>query len=356
MSIQVREIVSTDELKRWDRLVYDSTNAGYQQYSSWLQSYCQVGYKRQIFGIFDQRGKLQSGVGLLILPIPIIGWNLACSPFSPVIPTGTEEIFASAWVDMVRQWRNSRLVQIHFQTLEEKNETPMASLLDNLGATLRSTFKGVTMGNKGMCIELKDRESEDVLNSFRQQTRYEIRRGLKSGIEVKSFQSVSEIQMAWNCLNQNAVSMRVPYRPRKMFVDPALELIRAGHATMLSGYQGKKLLGVAFGIMTKNRMKYFASVRTKEGIKSEISYVLLWKLIEVAIENGCAYVDLGGATNQGVETFKRGFRARHYCLTEPRSVVFNQNLMNLYSRIEPKLRKHRYRVAEFYRWVINDNY
>lgn len=344
----VRLLTKDEDFSVWDDLVFATDGAGYLQYNSWLNTYRSVGFKPLIWGVFDSKGSLRAGAGILSFPVPIIKKSLAVCPHGPVIPLNAEDLWSQAWPELKRHWRQQGFIQLQFQPREEIESIRVGSLLKSLGTINKFTFKGVPLVQKGLCIELSDFDSDTLLAGFRKETRKAIRQGIKAGIEIKPVQDRADLEKAWEIQNEASERLNYPSRPKEMFVEPFFELILKKRAIMLAAYNGEKLLGISGAVFTKNMMWDFVRSNTIHGAKSRAAYLLLWSIIQKGLDEGCNGLDLGGIVKDGIGMFKKGFRPRNYELVPPNSIVLSPILYRFYYYLEPHLLPLRYKIAGLY--------
>ncbi|MDO4978729.1 MAG: peptidoglycan bridge formation glycyltransferase FemA/FemB family protein [Candidatus Saccharibacteria bacterium] len=200
-----------------------------------------------------------------------------------------------------------------------------------------------------------EKSVEDLMASMRRQTRYEVRRVPKVGLEVKKgytdadFKEFHEIQ--------------VETARKKGFIPPTDKELTAYHEVFKSkAVIYKALVGqsvVATGLMIKSgkEVDYFEAASTDLNNKLPGSYGVLWTAIQDAKENGYKRFNLWGVAppdpkNPGkylqnhryskVTTFKTGFGGEQIDFIPAHDIVINSFRYNITKIIEIARKKWRH--------------
>jgi Acetyltransferase (GNAT) domain len=153
-------------------------------------------------------------------------------------------------------------------------------------------------------------DPESLLRGFRKSTRYEIRRGEKSRIDVRFANDGSDCETWLRIYQDMAERKKFPSDPpghlRKVVTWLIGEPQRGG--LLLAHYGGNCVGGVVI-VRSGRRCWYLFGATSKAGSVSA-GYVLQWRTLQWAKENGCSEYDFGGYNPEaigGPAFFKSGF-------------------------------------------------
>lgn len=174
-----------------------------------------------------------------------------------------------------------------------------------------------------------DRDSDDLLSSFRKVTRYEIRRSLRSEIEVRIAQEPEESNKWIELHREMAVCKGFPADDSAHF-HQVLDWLRSqpNRGALLLAFHESSLLGGVVVVRSGERCWYLYGATSKRE-KYGVGHLLQWKAMQWARMNGCREYDFGGYredTTTGPAFFKRGFCDNVVKFLPPRRLILNPHL------------------------------
>lgn len=156
---------------------------------------------------------------------------------------------------------------------------------------------------------------EELLKQMRKNTRYEIRKSQKLGIEVRTSQNPAQIKRFYQ--DQLFLAKKhnfIPFSYEFLF-EQFKEFAANDKATLFDAYYQGKLLASAFIIFYNNEAVYHYGTSTQHNQRLPGSYACQWAAILEAKKRGCTKYNLWGIASAdqlnhrfaGVSLFKRGF-------------------------------------------------
>lgn len=188
-------------------------------------------------------------------------------------------------------------------------------------------------------------DGDKLLENMRRQTRYEVRKAEKIGIEVSmSIPAESDIRQFYELQSQTS--------KRQGFIQHSLDLLlamRQAFGDSLTLYQAKldgKLLNSALVVSSGREVDYIEAGSTVEARSYPGAYAIIWQIINQAKDDGYQRLNLwgisieGGSNHRyaGVTTFKRGFGGRDVRYVAPHDLVIDKSKYAL-SRLVEIIRK-----------------
>jgi lipid II:glycine glycyltransferase (peptidoglycan interpeptide bridge formation enzyme) len=193
-------------------------------------------------------------------------------------------------------------------------------------------------------------DEDQMLRSFRETTRHNIRKALRHDVRISVAQTKQELAAIYASYTEAAD--RIGYRPRskELLTTPLAHLIHRGYAEALGAYVDDRLIGFTVVLKTLHRRWYFKAGSNDEGRNKLVLYRLVWTVLKEAMASGCATVDLGEKTSGGVEQFKTGFRPVEERIVSPRCFRLNKAIVSAYEFAERRVLPQRHRLLALADW------
>lgn len=181
--------------------------------------------------------------------------------------------------------------------------------------------------------------AENLLNSFHQKTRYNIRLALKKGIEVIAENSEVNFDSFWSLMSETAgrdnfkIHNRNHYRQLTFFNQDFIKLLVAK--------KGEEVLAAGLFSFYGDRVTYLHGGSSYKYRHLMAPYLLQWTAINLGLNLGFKYYDFYGIDEDkwpGVTRFKKGFSGMEKDSVGTWDVVFNKTNYFIYNLIR-KIRR-----------------
>jgi peptidoglycan pentaglycine glycine transferase (the first glycine) len=278
--------------------------------------------------------KIVGGAALLMRALPMVG-RFYYAPRGPLLSDWTDESVLAAILKAISQRAaadGAAFLKIDPAVPIERDD--VAALLAGHGfrppATTDAQGFGGTQPRCVMQLDLAGRSEQELLSSFKPQTRRNIKLSAeKHGVEVVADagrEALAEFDRLMRITGE-----RDGFRPRGRSYFEALwdNLVTAGLAKLfLTTFQGEYLSGaICFVIGDKSWYVYGAS--SNEHRNAMPNYAMQWAMIRWALAQGCRWYDFRGVSPrrrvdgesaeevekedhlQGLNRFKEGFGTRY---------------------------------------------
>ncbi len=160
-----------------------------------------------------------------------------------------------------------------------------------------------------------DRPEEDVLKSFKQKTRYNIRLAGRKNVTVRNGH-VSDLELLYILYKNTASRDGFIIRPREYYLDTWQTLLDANLAQPLIAEVDGEPIAAVFTTRCGDTATYMYGMSSGKHREKMPTYVLQWDAMRWAQSEGCTRYDFWGAPDVfdetdsmwGVWRFKQGFR------------------------------------------------
>ncbi len=330
-STQVR-IITESEDQAWDNMVKEHPYGCVFQTSAFRKVICETFPHTKPFylALVDADGNMQGGLPVFLVRSWLTGTRLVSLPFTfysdPLVQSREEfeRVFAAvlgiyreegaAYVEIKARAATALLEGAEILTPVFYHKIYSIDLTAGLDEVWKTLHKD--------CIQRKIRQAE------------------RSGVEVRLAGSEGDVVSFWNLLVKTRRRLGLPPQNYSYFRNMWRYLTPAGLTDFLIAEKGGEMVGGinAFRLGDTVHLGYVANQTRYWSLG--VDQALLWKLIQIAIDDGCKTLDLGKTSPfaDGLITYKRRWGAREseapcFYYPRPRGVSSLNNEQKLSHRV-----------------------
>ena len=268
----------------------------------------------------EQHGQIIAAASLLKRAIPKTGRCIMYAPRGPVLDTRNSEL-VSEFCSLLRETaRKHGAILLKIDPPVPIEDTESEANLRAAGfLQVNADGFGGTQPKCVMQLDL-DKPIEDVMASFKEKWRYNIRLAERKGVTVNLDCTRDDLPAFYAILKETAKRDGFLVRGQKYFEDMWDLLVPMGCMRLaLTYYEGKPVAGaVAYIFGDKAMYTYGASSNEHRNVMP--NHLMQWALIKWAKESGCKWYDFRGVSPRkqpdaddhlsGLNRFKEGFSPR----------------------------------------------
>lgn len=292
---------------QWEAFLAERSEANFLQSWNWGQFHQKLGKKTFALGLFEE--DKQVGAAMTIKEDAKRGKYLTVAG-GPLV-----------------DWKNHQQLQAMFDALHKLAEAEGCQFVrirpqevDSPELRQTATSLGLQESPMHLTADLTlqldlTKSEEELLADMRKNTRYEVRRVEKMGVEVRQSEDPTEIQLFYD--QQLEVAKKHNFVPFSyQFLHEQFVTFAEDHqARLFHSFHEGKLLATAFIIFYHQEAVYHYGVSTPENDRLPGSYACQWEAIKWAKSQGGLRYNFWGIAPQdqpehrfaGVSLFKRGF-------------------------------------------------
>lgn len=304
MSLQTRLVESKQD---WETFLAGRPEANFLQSWNWGVFHQKLGKKTFTLGLFENdrqvgaaltvKEEAKRGTYLTVAGGPLVDWQN---------PEHLHAIFAA--LRQLAEQEGCQFIRIRPQEIDSSELRQKVAQLGLQESPMHLT------ADLTLQLDLTKSE-EELLAEMRKNTRYEVRRAEKLGVEIKQSEDPAEIQAFYE--HQLVLAKKHHFVPFSyQFLHEQFVTFAQDHQVRLfhSFYEGK-LLASAFIIFYHQEAVYHYGVSTPDNDRLPGSYACQWAAIRWAKSQGGLRYNFWGIAPQdqpehrfaGVSLFKRGF-------------------------------------------------
>ena len=305
----------------------------------------------------NENGDIKGSMSLLIRPFRFHGkliTSLMYSPRGPVCDIHDKETFKKL-VDSAKEVAKkykSFILCLDPDIPSDDNE--FEKIAKDIGFKIKSDakdFSQVIQPRYVFRLDVKDKTEEELLKSFHEKTRYNIRLAVKKGVTVREG-SRDDLKIFHKIMLETGVRDNFLIRPLAYFEKMYDELAPNYMKLLIAEYQGNPIAAV-IPIIYGNKVWYLYGASSNEYRNVMPNYLLQWEQIKLALANNCDIYDFRGVSGHvdenhpqyGIYKFKKGFNGDFVEFIGELYIVLNPFMNFLYEKVVRPIRGMKIRKA-----------
>lgn len=307
--MQVR-VLNGNDREEWDRFVASQKDSQILQSYEWGEFKSKLGWDHFIIAA-EEGSAIKAGISILSRKLPLIKKNFFYAPRGPVASFSDPKLIDTLidGVCVEAQLRNAIGLKIDPEI--EENNTKDIEVLKAKGFVRKrkqvqprtTSFIDLTKG------------IDELLKSFEEKTRYNIRLSEKKGVTVREDSSLSGIESFYKMYQETSRRDVFIIHPKSYYLKLKECLIDRDMANVfIAEYQGMPIASL-FAFRFGDRVWYMYGASLNDYRNVMPNHALHWHLIRWAKEKGIKVYDLWGVPSSpaeghplfGVYRFKKGF-------------------------------------------------
>lgn len=290
-------------------------------------------------------GRIIGTMGVLIRHVPVFRANMMYSPRGPVCDIHDRRVMGELMDGVNALAKKYRAYILKIDPDVKSDDGEFADICRGLGFTLpeqSKNFEGV-QPRYVFRLYLNGRNEEELLASFHQKTRYNIRVALKKGVTVK-IEDESKVGDFYNIMLETGIRDNFVIRNADYF----RRLLRAlgEHARLYMAYLDGKPIAGTIAIWYGNKVWYLYGASSDSYRNVMPNYLLQFEMIKWAVEKGADIYDFRGVSGDisednplyGLYRFKKGFNGEFTEFIGEMSIVYRPALNNFLKFAEKNYR------------------
>ena len=272
----------------------------------------------EVVVVEDDNGEIKGSMSLLIRRIPFLPYTMMYSPRGPVCDPHDSATLQELLMKTKQLAKKYHSYVLKMDPDIEKDDTEFEKIMKTLGYKLKGGLKPYEGIQPRFVfrLDVKDRTPEEVLQSFHNKTRYNIRLALKKGVEVKAG-SRDDLTEYHKLMVDTGIRDKFIVRSQQYY-ENVYDCLGPEHVRLfMAYYEGQPIAG-SIAILYGNKCWYLYGASSNEFRNLMPNYLLQWEMIKLAIESGCDLYDFRGATGDlnedsplyGLYKFKKGFNGK----------------------------------------------
>lgn len=270
----------------------------------------------------NEDGGIKASIAVLTRSVPIIPYKMLYAPRGPVFTPGDYEALALLAEGIKTLAKKNKAYVLKVDPDISMDDTEFIDAMKSGGFKLlpeAQAFEHI-QAQHVIRVDLRNKTEEEILNSFKSKTRYNIRVAQRHGVEVRRC-GLDEIDVFYDLMKATGTRDDFVIRSKE-YLARICESLGEHGALLIAYHDGVPLAGGIIGSYGPVALYlYGASSNEKRNLMGP--YLFQWEAIKFAMERGADFYDLRGVPKAGeadshvggLYRFKTGFcnDVTHFC-------------------------------------------
>lgn len=320
--------------KRWDDFVADSPNSPILQSWEWGEVKSGANWEPLRVAV-GEGGKIHAAIQILKRKLPYVGKSLFYAPRGPVLDLKDEAALDLLLSEVRKLAKKHKAVALKIDPELEEND-PAFVMLKKRGFKPQ---KKQVQPRATIYLDLT-RPLDDLLASFEEKTRYNIRLSAKKGVRVSGEPGIRGAELFYKIYQETARRDNFLIHPESYYRKISELMGKTGLAQVFVAYLGDEPIAAVYAFCFGSRVWYMYGASKSEHREVMPNHALHWEVIKWAKEKGYKTYDLWGIPADpkpghplwGVYRFKKGFKGRQVNLVGACDLVYDPLFYNLFNK------------------------
>ncbi len=340
------EILKQEHYKEYEDFVQSHPKGHFMQSRLWAG--VKNSWKWEAVVERDAEGRIIGSMAILIRKVPGLPASILYSPRGPVCDVHDRAVLESLLTGARELAKKHRGYVLKLDPDVSSSDTEFASLMEELGFHSKSKSKNFEGIQPRFVFRLypEGRSEEEIMASFHQKTRYNIRVAVKKGVTVK-IEGPEALPDFHRIMLETGVRDGFMIRSEGYFrqmMDCLGEHVRL----YMAYWEGQPVAGTLC-MHYGDKVWYLYGASSNESRNVMPNYLLQWEMIRWALEKGCRVYDFRGVSGDlsednplyGLYRFKKGYNGEFTEFVGELDLVLNRPLYLAVEKGEPIFRKLR---------------
>ena len=309
-------LITYPDRELWNDFVAKSPSSPVLQSFEWGELKARFGWEPLRLAIEDN-GKIVAGVSILLRKIPYIKSNLFYAPRGPVVNFSNRELLEFLLGAIEEQSDTYRAISFKMDPEIPDVSEQQSEILTDLRKLGFVKSSRQIQPRATFLLDLRP-ELEDILKSFEEKTRYNIRLAQRKGVIVQEEPNERGINTFYQLYQDTSVRDKFMIHPLKYYQSIREILFKNGMGSNFVAYYNGKPIGTIIVFCFGSRVWYMYGASSAEFRNVMPNHLLHWHVIQWARERKFKIYDLWGIPANpkeehplwGVYRFKKGFKGK----------------------------------------------
>ncbi len=314
---------------KYEAFVSSHPKGHFMQSLKWAE--VKSNWSNEIVTVEDNNGNIKGSLSLLIRKVPLIGRTIMYSPRGPVCDIHDSETFKELIEKAKAVASKHKSYVLKLDPDVEKEDEIFANIVKDIGFKIKSAntnFEGI-QPRFVFRLDISNKTEEDILMSFSQKVRYNIRLAMKKGVKTRTG-SKNDIPEFHKIMVETGIRDKFVVRSPSYF-EKMLDCLGPDNIRLYLAYYQEKMIAGSIAVVYGNKCWYLYGASSNEFRNVMPNYLLQWEMIKWAVECGCDIYDFRGVSGDinennplyGLYRFKKGFGGKFTEFIGEIDYVFN---------------------------------
>lgn len=329
------KIKETDELEEF---LETNKKSHFLQSPEWAK--VKSNWKNEMIIVRDDEGKIEGTMSILLRRIPVLNRYMMYAPRGFVCDFHNKEILKKLTDEANKIAKKYKAFIFRLDPDIEKGDKVFEDIIKELGYKQKKNIKSTRKIIQPKIISritLTGKTEEELLNSFSQKHRYNVRLAKRKGITLRDG-TREDLPKFYEIMKVTETRDEFYVRPLSYF-EKIWDAMSPNHIRLIfAEYEGEPISAV-LPVKYGNKVWYLYGGSTNKHRNLMPNYLLQFEMMKWGIESGCDIYDFRGVSGivsedhpqHGIYIFKKGFNGDIIELVDEMYVVYNPFVNTLFN-------------------------
>lgn len=330
--------LSKNEEEQLKQFLNENPKTNFLQSPEWAK--VKTEWENEFIIIKDNDGNIKGTMSILLRKVPIFHRYIMYAPRGFVCDPHDKETLQKLFEEAKKIAKKYKAFIFKLDPDISIEDTRFTQIVQELGIKTKKDIKNIKQVIQPKYVfrlNVKDKTEEELLKSFHEKTRYNIRLSGRKGVTVREG-TREDIKTFYDIMVNTGKRDGFFIRPISYF-ERIYDQMGEEHVKILfAEYEGKPIATV-LPIKYGNKVWYLYGGSSNEHRNLMATYLMQWEMIKWAVESKCEWYDFRGVSGfkdpkdpqYGVYKFKKGFNGDFVEFINEMYIVFNPVMNTIFN-------------------------
>ena len=337
--------MNQENSKKIEKFLWEHPNTHFLQSIPWTK--VKENWEKEFITI-QENGKIMGTMSILLKKVPLLNRYMMYAPRGFVCDYHDEETLRKLTQKVTEIAEQYKAFVFKMDPAVADHDEKFKSIMQRLGYKI--TNAPTIQPQYVMRLNIKKKKEEEILKSFHEKTRYNIRLSNKKGVTIREGKREDLIAF-YDIMKQTGKRDKFFIRNIAYF-QKIYDIMYPKYTKLLIAEYNHIPIAAAMPILYGNKVWYLYGGSTNTYRNKMPNYLLQWEMIQWAIKNGCDIYDFRGVTGYenaespqyGVYRFKKGFGGEVVKFVGEMEKVFSPTIYAIWKIMFACYKKLSYRI------------
>jgi len=307
-------------------------------------------WKNELIVLRDKDDNIKGTMSLLLRKVPVINRYIMYAPRGFVCEIHDKETLFKLTEEAKKIAKKYNAFIFRLDPDISNDDEEFIKIVIDLGYKLKNNIKNtnqVIQPKYVFRLNIKEKTEEELLKSFNEKTRYNIRLSSRKGVKIREG-TKKDLKIFYNIIKETGTRDNFFIRPFEYF-ENIWDAMYPKHVKLLIAEYENEPIAAVLPILYGNKVWYLYGGSANKHRNLMPNYLLQFEMIKWGVQNNCEIYDFRGVSGfknksdpqYGIYKFKKGFNGEFIEFVDEMYMIFNKPVYMLYKMGEILYKKLR---------------
>jgi len=295
--------------------------------------------------VIEENGEIKGTMSILLRKVPVFNRYIMYAPRGFVCNEHDKETLKKLTEKAKEIAKKYKAFIFRLDPDISNTDEEFKKIAEDIGYKVKKNIKNIDQVIQPKYVfrlDLSNKTEEDLLASFNQKTRYNVRLAIKKGVKVRTG-TKEDLKIFYDIMKETGSRDNFFIRPLSYF-EHIYDCMSPKHVKLIIAEHEGNPIAAVMPIMYGNKVWYLYGGSSNKYRNLMPNYLLQYEMMKWGLENNCDIYDFRGVSGfknendpqYGVYKFKKGFNPEFVEFVDELYIVFNP-VMNCIFNLSQKI-------------------